>query len=303
VQPTLEGYSFAVLTALSDADRATTVADLESLNDTVLARSDLRAALTDTAVAPAARSAVLADLLQGKVNATVVRLASFAAKVVPAQEVPTTIEELTHFANVLGRAEGFRPPLLSLLAARKRVGGYAAAVLESVSSDEFGNIEDDLFRWARTVESNRELRGLLVDRDATVESRLAITRQLLEDKVSDPTLRLALYVIEGGRARDVVGTLDYLVDYVANARNWRVGRVWSVRTIDDASRQQLVSSLEAITGHAVELQVELDPTLLSGVVVQIGDLRLDGSTKGRLSLLHETFGASFAKELQSNPQR
>ena len=42
---------------------------------------------------------------------------------------------------------------------------------------------------------------------------------LLGDKVDAITLALARFVIRGGRARDVVGTLDYLVDYVAKARD------------------------------------------------------------------------------------
>jgi F-type H+-transporting ATPase subunit delta len=301
VQPKLEGYSAAVLTQLADGERQSVADELESVNVTVQARSDLRAALTDTAIAASARSAVLKDLLANQVGEVAVRLAAYAAKVAPAQEVPGTLDELAHYALVRSRTELHVPTLLSLLEARKRVGGFADAVLEDLSVDEFGNIEDDLFRWARTIESNPELRTLLVDRDASVESRLAITRQLLESKVSASSLRLALYVIEGGRSRDVVGTLDYLVDYTAQVRHWRIARVWSARTIDDDSQAALVASLNTITGFPVELQIELEPSLLGGVVVQVGDLRLDASTKGHLGALHETFAGGVAKELQFNP--
>jgi hypothetical protein len=41
-------------------------------------------------------------------------------------------------------------------------------------------VEDDLFRWARTVEANEALRQLLLDRDAPLEARLGLTTQLLE---------------------------------------------------------------------------------------------------------------------------
>ena len=300
MQPTLEGYSAAVLSSVADDERATAAADLERVNIAIQSRSDLRAAMTDTAIAGPVRAAVLRDLLTSQVSGVAVRLAAYAARVAPAPDVPTTLDDLAHYALARTRDERQAPPPLSLLEARKRVGGFADAILEDLPADDFGTIEDDLFRWARTIEANPELRRLLVDRDATVESRSDVVRGLLEGKVNEPTLRLALYAIEGGRARDVVGTLDYLVDFTARARNWRVARVRSARELDSDSRAALISSLQTITGRTVDLQVTLDPTLLGGVLVEVGDLRLDASTKGRLGVLHETLASGGVPELQLN---
>ncbi len=298
MQPKLEGYSAAVLTALTDSDRLTVAQELEQVNALVETRSDLRAALTDTAIASPVRAAVVRDLLTTKVSDVVVRLASYAAAASPAQDVPKTFAELAHYALVRSRPETHVPAGLSLLDARRRVGGYADAILEDLPVSAFGAIEDDLFRWARTIESNTDLRRVLVNRDATVESRLEITRRLLEGKVAAPSLSLALYVIEGGRPRDVVGTLDYLVDYTAQARNWRVARVHSARDLDESSQTQLVNALRTITGHEVQLQVVLDPSLLGGVLVEVGDLRLDATTKGRLGALREEFDINAVHDLQ-----
>jgi F-type H+-transporting ATPase subunit delta len=110
---------------------------------------------------------------------------------------------------------------------------------------------------------------------------------LLGGKVNNVTLRLAKYVIAGGRPRDVVGTLDYLVDYVARARDWRVARVFSARELTEENQSQLVSSLATLTGKSVELQIAQQPDLLGGVLVEVGDLRLDATTKGRLGALHD----------------
>ncbi len=300
MQPKLEGYAAAVVDALDASALQRTVSQLESLDSTVATHSDLHAALTDTAIAAPVRSAVMRDLLSGKVDEDVVRLASYAAKVSAGQEVPAAISDLVHYVVVRSRPEPYAHHILSLLASRKRVAGYADAVLEGVSTDDFGGIEDDLFRWSRTVEATPELRRVLVDRDAALDSRLELTRALLEGKVSATSLQLALYVIRGGRPRDVVGTLDYLVDYIAAARQWRVARVWSARELDDASRASLVASLRTITGHDVELQVSEDATLLGGVLVQVGDLRLDATTKGRLGALRDALIAHPPTELQLN---
>jgi F-type H+-transporting ATPase subunit delta len=290
----LEGYAAALLSGLDDAGRASTASDLTSVDRLVESEPALRAALTDTAIPSWSRSAVLRDLLSGRIGDTAVRLTAYAARSGAAQDVPATLANLAHYAVVRTRAESHVPSSLSLFNARRRVSGFADAVLEDLHVDEFGEIEDALFRWARTIEANRDLRRVLVDRDADVTGRIDMVRRLLEGKVAAPTLRLALYVVEGGRPRDVVGTLDYLVDYTARARDWRVARVWSARELDDSSRDSLTQSLVEIAGHPVDVQVALEEDLLSGVLVQIGDLRLDASTKGRLHALRDALDVSLS---------
>jgi F0F1-type ATP synthase delta subunit len=221
------------------------------------------------------------------VNAATLRLCVYAATASPAQEVPRAIDELHYVARTLAETGAFIHPNLGLLAARRRVGGYADALLDEIDAQNFSSVEDDLFRWARTIEANDALRHLLLDRDAPLQARLGLTTQLLEGKVDPVSLELARFTITGGRARDVVGTLDFLVDYVARARDWRVARVHAARTLDDASQAELVRSLSALTGKDVELQIADQPDLLGGVLVEIGDLRLDATTRGRLGALRE----------------
>jgi F-type H+-transporting ATPase subunit delta len=287
----LEGFAAAHLAALDAPVLATVVRDLAALEQTVISRGDLRGVLTDTSISGVNRGQVLHDLLDGKVNAVTLEIAVYAASKVPAQEVPRAIADLYAIANELQENGVIDWKTLGLLAARQRVGGYADAVLDPLDTSHFAQVEEELFRWARTVETNEGLRRLLVDRDAPLESRLTTVDALLSGKVNPITLSLSRYVIEGGRARDVVGTLDFLVDYVASARDWRVARVHSARALDANSQSQLVNSLVALTGKSVELQIDEDPTLLGVVLVEVGDLRLDATTRGRLSTLHDAVAA------------
>jgi F0F1-type ATP synthase delta subunit len=285
--PKLEGFAAALLGRLDPPTLARVVDDLVALQSTVLSRNDLSAFLTDTSIAGVARGQVLGDLLREKVSPEALRLSVYAATSTPAQEVPHAIDELVYVARSLRDTGAFSHPNLGLLAARRRVGGYADALLDEVDTENFSSVEDDLFRWARTIEANDGLRHLLLDRDAPLEARLGLTNQLLEGKVNPVSLALARFTIVGGRARDVVGTLDFLVDYVARARNWRVARVHAARPLDASSQEELVRSLTALTGKDVELQIADEPDLLGGVLVEIGDLRLDATTRGRLGSLRE----------------
>ena len=294
--PKLEGYAAALLGALDDATLTTVVGELTSLERAILAQPELRGMLSDTSLTGVVRGQVFRELLSAKVHAETLRVAVYAATVAPAQEVASAMGELAQAALVLDETGAFSQRSLGLLAARRRVAGYADALLEDIPTDEFARIEEELFRWARTVEENLELRRVLLDRDAPLGSRLGLVDQLLSGKVSHVTLRLAQYVIEGGRPRDVVGTLDFVVDYVAQARNWRVARVYTARPLDEAAQADLVRSLAALTGTSVELQIADEADLLGGVHVEVGDVRLDASTRGRLAALHDSVSAGHFYE-------
>jgi F-type H+-transporting ATPase subunit delta len=167
------------------------------------------------------------------------------------------------------------------------VAGYAAAVFEDLTVAELEEIEDQLFRFARTVESNRRLRSALSDRDLPVPVRQGVISDLFGTQVLPATRRLAAYAVAGGRARDFVATLDGLVEDAARARGWRVARVHSADVVDDGRRHDLGEALGRLTGGPVELHVTVNHDLLGGVVVEVGDLLIDGSARHRLDELRE----------------
>ena len=91
MNPTLQGYTAAVAEAAGPAALGGLAADLEAIEQLVLANNQLRAALTDTAVHGLARRAVVLDLLEGRVAPEARRLAAFACMVVSAPEVPAAL--------------------------------------------------------------------------------------------------------------------------------------------------------------------------------------------------------------------
>jgi F-type H+-transporting ATPase subunit delta len=284
VNPAIEGYSAAVF---EEAPASALAAELRAIEELVLSSSDLRLALTDTATPAAARRAVISDLLAQRVSAPARRLAVFVVGSVAGPHIPAALAWVATQARHLSEGQPSEPEPLSFLAARERVGGFAAAIFEDVSTTDLEEIEDQLFRFARTVQSAPALRTAFTDRDRPVEARQGIAHDLLEAKVQAETLQLVDYTIAGGRSRDFVGTLDWLVEATARVRGWRVAHVRSAREVDADQRAQLAESLSRLVGNPVELQVILDPTLLVGAVVRVGDLQVDATARGRLNALRE----------------
>jgi F-type H+-transporting ATPase subunit delta len=314
----LQGYAAAVLAELDKDTTATVAEDLTSLESAVLSNPDLRAALTDTSVSGADRREVVRALLTGKIAEPAVRLAAHAAFAVHAQDMPTSIAYLAIRARAAAEGKEYQEPPLGALAARQRVGGFATARFEELEVSDLEHIEDELFRFARAVESNKDLRAALIDRELPVAQRQGIIEAILAGKVSTPrhgliayvtslfsnrnpeapTIALLKYVVEGGRSRDVLGTIDWLVEQTAIARGWRVARVATAKPLTDQQADALRVSLKAVTGNPVELQVTENEALLGGVRIEVGDLLVDASAKGRLAQLRDVLDAdhrAFAK--------
>ena len=204
MNPALQGYLAAMEESLTaDGGLADAGLQLHAVADLVEGNNALLLAVNDGSVPVASRRAVLDHLLTGKARPEVVRLVHQAVTVVPAGEVVSSFRwmgsRLEHLAT---RAEAtaiepFDEEILGRMGSRNRVSGYAAAVFESVTTAELEEIEDQLFRFARTVESNRALRGALGDRDLPVVVRQDVIGDLLEGKALPAAIRLARYAARG----------------------------------------------------------------------------------------------------------
>lgn len=287
MNPRLEGYAAAVLGDVAGGERDGLAADLAAVDVLFDVNAPLRAAITDVALPGQVRRAVVEELLTGKVSPAARRLAGFGAGAVRGQEIPAAMAWLAQRARQTAEGRATPEAALGHRSSRERVGGFATAVFEELSVAELEDVEDELFRFTRTVAANPALRSALGDRELPAEVRRAVVDDLLSGKVRPATRRLAGYAVTGGRARDVVGTLDWLVERTAEARGWRVARVRAGQEVGAEERRKLSDTLSRLAGAPVELQVTVDPNLLAGVDVEIGDLRLDATARGRLERLRE----------------
>jgi len=119
-----------------------------------------------------------------------------------------------------------------------------------------------------------------------VEARLRILDDLLGSKARPASLRLARLTLYG-HVRDLVASLDWLVEQAALARGWRVARVRSALPIDADEQQKLSQALGRLTSQPVELQIMSDPGTLGGAVIEIGDVLVDASLRRRLEQVQE----------------
>jgi ATP synthase F1 delta subunit len=292
VKFSLRGYTTALLADVAGDPLGAQIADdVNAVAHLVSRTNELATALTDFAVPASARKAVLRDLLTTRVHPIALKLVVRAVDAGRVEELPTVLHELYELARHMHDLppEEFRAeePIVSRAAWRDYVAGYADAIFEDVpATSDLEEIEDELFRIARVVESTDALRSVLSDTTVPLESRDQILDDLLRDKVRAATLRLVKVSIQG-RVRDLAASLDWLAEQAARARGWRVARVYTGLPIDTDEHRILSEALERLTNQPVELQILAAPDILGGAVIQIGDLLVDASAERRLEQLEE----------------
>ena len=167
--------------------------------------------------------------------------------------------------------------------ASDRISGYADAVLAVAHAEGAqAAVEAELARFAAALRSSDELQSTLADSVIDVERRLRITEDLLGGRALPATAALVSLVVGAGRGGELVEIIDAAIDRAAAGRNRRVARVRSAVDLTGEQRTRLAEAIKASSGLDVEIQAIVDPSVVGGVVTEIGDDVIDGSVRSRL---------------------
>jgi F-type H+-transporting ATPase subunit delta len=291
----VRGYAMAAFDASVREDRTEAVAaGLDEMSHLFVSSETLRNAITDPSIPAQARGAVLEDLLADKVPEEALAVVTFAVEYERAGEVPKTTEHLVGLAETVlenvaaGEPQPAEPPI-GRGGAYERIRGYAERVFETIPArEDIDVIEQELFQLARLAEVTPQLRDALGDGSVPLGRRLAVMTDLLEGKVRLDTLMLCAYVLRAGRASDLVGALESLVELAAAERGRRLADVRSAVELDDDERQRLEAALARIARRPVELRVQIDPGVIGGLSIVVGNTIIDGTLRHRLEQLRES---------------
>ena len=175
------------------------------------------------------------------------------------------------------------------MAAADRNDAYATALFEVARAEgNLERVEAELYQVARAIEDNEALRSKLTDQALPVELRQGIVEDLHGNRTQPVTKALVSFVVGSGRARDLPTIIDLLVQRTAEERQEVVAEVRSAIPLDDDQQARLADALSRRTGQKVSVKVNVDPSILGGIVATIGDTVIDGSIRRRLDQLKES---------------
>jgi F-type H+-transporting ATPase subunit delta len=170
-----------------------------------------------------------------------------------------------------------------------RAEGYAAAFFAVTEAEGATTaVEDELHAVARTLESNDALRATLTDQAIPADIRQGIVEDILGSRANPVTTSLVSFVVGAGRGRELPAIIDAFVSKAAESRAEAVAEVRTATPLDDDQKQRLAAALSRQTGKKITVKVTVDPSVIGGVVAQVGDMVIDGSIRHRLDQLKES---------------
>jgi F-type H+-transporting ATPase subunit delta len=166
------------------------------------------------------------------------------------------------------------------------IEGYARALFEIARAEgTLDEVEDELFRFARSYESSDALRTTLTDENLPAEKRQAIVEDLLDGKATTTTVQLISMVVGSGRGRDLPAIVDSLVERASSAKQLDTAEVRTAVPLTSDQLDRLKAALENATGKSLNLKATVDPSVVGGIVATVGDTVIDDTVRTRIDQL------------------
>ncbi|MFD8033859.1 F0F1 ATP synthase subunit delta [Streptomyces sp. NPDC059717] len=244
------------LTDSTSVDAAQLADELAAVTALLDREASLRRVLTDPAQSGEAKAELVQRLLGAQVSGPTADLVSGMVRTRWSQprDLVDALEELANLAD--------------LTAAEK--------------ADALDDVEDELFRFSRIVSSDTGLRAALTDRAASASAKSELLRRLIGGRANVTTERLVTRLVTAPRGRSLEAGLESLSKLAAARRDRMVAVVTSAAPLNDTQKQRLGAALAKLYGRQMHLNLDVDPEVLGGIRVQVGDEVINGSIEDRL---------------------
>ncbi len=171
---------------------------------------------------------------------------------------------------------------MSLSVARR----YAQAFYQDASQNKCGDRGDeDMAMIQESIEGSPELRRFFEDPILTAESKMKVVKSLFADRVHETTLGLLKLLVSKGRENiftQIAGAYKAMRDAQLGIVEAKVRAALPLSASDE---KKVAEGLEAMTGKKVRLNTEVDPKILGGLIIRVGDTVYDGSVLHQLKTL------------------
>ena len=162
---------------------------------------------------------------------------------------------------------------------------YARALFEAArEADRVDAVAGDLAAIAAAMDAVPELRAFLRNPQIEPDGKADVLDQIATE--ADELVRnFVRLVAQKGRAGELAEISAELEELVAQAQNRLTVELTTAHELSDADAASIVQQIEKASGRTVEAARSVDPSLIGGIVLQVGSHRADGSVRGRLERL------------------
>ena len=174
---------------------------------------------------------------------------------------------------------------------------YAQALfLSSQEKNLLDEVETELKMVVASIKGSRELFRIISRDIIPTEEKKALLVKLFQGKISPQTMNFIKLVMDKHREKYLQEMLSEYIVLADTARNMLEAEVKTAVEMSPQQQELLKKQLSTYTGKDVRLNIELDPSLLGGVMIKIGDKVYDGSARQQLQALKERLESVYFDE-------
>lgn len=247
----------AVDKAFADPQLAQAGEDLLAITDLLTREKSLRQTLADAGRPEGERREILTRLVGDKVSPAALSLGQVAVG-----------QRWSDDADLVDAFE---------------MAGASALIGAAEKTGTADRVAEELFRFSRAVDASGELQLTLSSTAVPAQSKRAVLSDLLNGKVDPTTVRLASFAVTHLRGRRIDEALSALVELAAVRRGALPGVVRVAQPLESDQMERLSEALRNLYGQPVQLSIEVDPSVIGGVSVQVGDEIIDGTLSHRIA--------------------
>jgi F-type H+-transporting ATPase subunit delta len=241
--------------------------ELFGILGTVDSSAGLRRALTDPSRSGDEKSALVKRLFGGNVSADAAQIASGLAgsRWASARDIGDALETLA--ATVV-------------IAVAENKSAVSASGITGLET-----LENDLFAFSQAVESNHEVQRALSEPQASPAAKIALAEKLVPGASEEAKVLIAQAVTQP-RGLKVTRLVRRFAELAAKRQQRWIAVVSVTRPLTEAQTSRLQAALNSLYGRDLKINMNVDPALIGGIRIQVGDEVVDASVAARLGQLH-----------------
>lgn len=175
---------------------------------------------------------------------------------------------------------------------------YAKALLTTaLQQNAADRVEQDLAEIVRAADASSDLRVLFRSPVIEASRKKDIMKEIFGSTLSSLTIDFVSLLMDKGREADIHGVAAEYQDQYDKHRGILRVTITSAVALDDAMRADVVGVIGKRTGKTIVASYDVDPKLLAGVTVHIGDTVMDSSLKHQLRLLRQRLADGVAPSM------
>ena len=166
---------------------------------------------------------------------------------------------------------------------------YSSAMFElAQEQNKLDLMEEQLGYVAFVMDEQPELSSFLENPTVTEDAKIKLIGKIFESSLDKVALHFIYVMIKRGRDRYIKQTIAAFIKKSREARGILEATVTVAEPITADIEASVQAKLREVTGKDVILSVRQDPSIMGGIIIQIGDKRIDGSIARRLDELKKT---------------